>query len=118
MEVGIDIVSLERIEVLYSRYGVRFLEKILLPEEVALCLQKPQIVASVAGRFAAKEAIVKALGSGFAQGVHWKSFAILNDAAGRPYVKVIDDECLPPSSVVKLSISHDRHSAVAVAIIE
>ncbi len=118
MEIGVDIVDLDRIERLYSRYGVKFLQRFLTEEEIAICLHKPQVIASIAGRFAAKEAVVKALGTGFGGGVHWKSFAILNDERGRPFVRPLGAACFPAGSSMKLSIAHDRHSAIATALLE
>jgi holo-[acyl-carrier protein] synthase len=118
MEVGVDIVDLDRIEAIYSRYGRKFLQRILSDEEITLCLQKPQVIASIAGRFAAKEAVVKALGTGFSGSVHWKSFEILNDERGRPYVRQVDADCFPAGCSVKISIAHDRHAAIATALIE
>lgn len=117
MEVGVDIVDLDRIKTVYSRYGMQFLQRFLSEEEIALCLRKPQVIASIAGRFAAKEAVVKALGTGFSGGMHWKSFAILNDPEGRPFVCPADGS-FPSGYTIKISISHDRHSAVAMALIE
>jgi len=117
MEIGVDIVDLERIERAYGRYGRKFLERFLTPPEIDLCLAKPS-AASIAGRFAAKEAVVKALGTGISGGVFWKSFEVLNDSRGRPYVTVLDSDCFPSGCIVKISIAHDRHSAVATAIIE
>ncbi len=118
MEIGVDIVDLDRIEKAYSRYGVKFLQRFLTEEEIAICLQKPQVIASIAGRFAAKEAVVKALGTGFSSGVHWKSFVILNDEQGRPFVQPLDAERFPLCGAIKLSIAHDRHAAIATALIE
>lgn len=118
MEIGIDIVDLDRIEKIYSRYGVKFLQRFLSQEEIAICLNKPQVIASIAGRFAAKEAVVKALGTGFSGGVHWKSFAILNDERGRPYVRPASALSFPAGCSIKISIAHDRHSAVATALID
>ncbi len=118
MEIGVDIVDLDRIEKIYSRYGRKFLQRFLSDEEIEICLRKPQIIASIAGRFAAKEAVVKALGTGFTAGVHWKSFAILNDAKGRPYVRPADGQHFPSERSIKLSITHDRHAAVATVLIE
>ena len=117
MEIGVDIVDLDRIETLYTRYGRKFLQRFLTEAEIALCLQKPQVVASIAGRFAAKEAVVKALGTGFSGAVHWKSCEILNDERGAPYVRPTDVQCLQ-GRAIKISIAHDRHSAVAMAMIE
>ncbi len=117
MEIGVDIVDLDRIEVLYTQYGMKFLQRFLTEEEIALCLHKPQVVASIAGRFAAKEAVVKALGTGFSGDVHWKSFEILNDERGRPYVRSSGVQCFQGRSI-KISIAHDRRAAVAMAMIE
>lgn len=118
MEIGVDIVDLDRIEAIYSRYGMKFFQRFLSEEEIVLCLQKPQIIASIAGRFAAKEAVVKALGSGFSGGVHWKSFEILNDERGRPYVRPVQGQCFPIGCSMKVSIAHDRHAAIATALID
>jgi len=118
MEVGVDIVDLDRIERVYSHYGMKFLQRFLSEEEIDLCLHKPQVIASIAGRFAAKEAVVKALGTGFSGHVHLKSFEIFNDERGRPFVRAADEGCFPDSSSIKISIAHDRHSAIATALIE
>ena len=117
MEVGVDIVDLERIEKAYHRYGTQFLRKFLSEEEISICLRKPHVVASIAGRFAAKEAVVKALGTGVSGEMHWKSFEILNDERGRPFVRVVDRGCFPEGCTLKISIAHDRHAAVATALL-
>jgi holo-[acyl-carrier protein] synthase len=118
MEVGVDIVDLDRIERVYNRYGLKFLQRFLSEEEIAVCLRKPQVIASVAGRFAAKEAVVKALGTGFSGEVQWKSFEILNDERGRPFVRYDEKGCFPSGCIIKISIAHDRRSAIATALIE
>lgn len=118
MEIGIDVVDLERIQLAYERYGLRFLQKFMTEREIALCCAKPQPVASIAGRFAAKEAVVKALGSGFSGGVHWKSIEVLNDARGRPVVHTHAFSLYPPGSQLKVSIAHERKTAVAIAMME
>ncbi|MEI7695323.1 MAG: holo-[acyl-carrier-protein] synthase [Chlorobium sp.] len=115
MEIGVDIVDLDRIEALYARYGLKFLQRFLTEQEIALCLHKPQVIASIAGRFAAKEAVVKALGTGFSGDVHWKSFEILNDESGCPYVCPAEAHRVSGRSI-KISIAHDRRAAVAMAM--
>jgi len=117
MEVGVDIVDLDRIQKVYARYGMKFLQRFLSEEEIAVCLHKPQVIASIAGRFAAKEAIVKALGTGISGKVHWKSFEIFNDERGRPFVRPAEADCFPSGCSMKISIAHDRHSAVATALL-
>jgi holo-[acyl-carrier protein] synthase len=117
VEIGVDIVDLDRIEKAYGRYGRKFLERIMTGEEIALCLNKPSPIASIAGRFAAKEAVVKALGTGITAAVHWKSFEVLNDPAGKPFVRSSLPALLPEGCSIKISIAHDRHSAVATALL-
>ena len=114
MEIGVDIVEIDRIRTLYERYGETFLKRILTGAEMAQCLAKPDLVASLAGRFAAKEAVSKALGTGISGGLSWHSVEVLNDEAGKPLVTLHGH----PGLRVSISISHDRHSAVAMAVIE
>jgi holo-[acyl-carrier protein] synthase len=72
-------------------------------------------VASLAGRFAAKEAVSKALGTGISRGLSWRSIEVLNDEAGKPHVTLHTGN---PPCRVSISISHDRHSAIAMAVVE
>ncbi|NTU53086.1 MAG: holo-ACP synthase [Chlorobiaceae bacterium] len=113
--IGVDIVEIARIRSIYDRFGVTFMKKILTDAEMLQCLAKPDPVASLAGRFAAKEAVSKALGSGIAHGLGWHSIEVLNDEAGRPVATVHGSAHTCRLSV---SISHDRHSAVAMALYE
>jgi holo-[acyl-carrier protein] synthase len=114
-EVGVDIVEIARIRSSYERYGQTFMKKILTETEMAQCLSKPDPVASLAGRFAAKEAVSKALGTGISKGLFWHSIEVLNDEAGKPCVTI---HSAAFSGRISLSISHDRHSAVAMALCE
>ncbi|NTU67629.1 MAG: holo-ACP synthase [Chlorobiaceae bacterium] len=115
MEIGVDIVEIERIRGLYGKYGEGFMRRILTGEEIALCLAKPDPVASLAGRFAAKEAVSKALGTGISHGLSWHSIVVLNDEAGKPQATI---RMAGKEFTAKISISHDRHSAVAMAVID
>ncbi|WP_167599077.1 holo-ACP synthase [Chlorobaculum sp. 24CR] len=114
-EVGVDIVELARIRSIYDRFGQTFMKKILTAAEMAQCLSRPDPVASLAGRFAAKEAVSKALGTGIAKGLGWRSIEVLNNEAGKPCVSIHVPNF---SGSISLSISHDRHSAVAMALYE
>lgn len=118
MEIGVDIVAVERIRNAWIRYGEAFLNRFLTADEVLYCLRKKDPVPCAAGRFAAKEALVKALGTGISGNVHWKSFEILNDSRGKPVVRITTSELGGMVRSARVSISHDRHSAVAMAIIE
>jgi len=84
--IGTDVVQLSRVEDVYSRHGERFVRRLLMPEEEAAFRRYRRPVRFLAMRFAAKEAIVKALGTGFAHGVWIRDVGIAADAWGRPEV--------------------------------
>lgn len=117
--IGTDIVEIDRIEKAASREG--FLERIFTISEIEHLKRKNLRPEFIAGRFAAKEAIVKALGTGF-QGVGFKEIEVENNVLGKPLVvlrgnakKIVSKE---GDYVFHLSISHGRDSAVAYAIWE
>lgn len=118
--LGVDIVELARIEKSLARFGRRFAEKILGPEELAAM---PSLTVSyIAGRFAAKEAAVKALGTGFSQGIGPTLVEAVATSGGKPQLRLhgaalqrARDMGVTSSHV---SISHDRSSAVAVVVLE
>jgi holo-[acyl-carrier protein] synthase len=116
--VGIDLTDIERIRKDLDRWGEKFVMRLLGEEERILYRQKRDKVRFVAGRFAAKEAVMKSLGAFIISGVYPKSIQILYDLYGKPYVhlddtireKILDKE-------IKVSITHERTMAAAVAIL-
>lgn len=82
--IGTDLIALERIEKIYTRYGEDFAQRILMPEELERFSRTKHKVRYLAMRFAAKEAIVKALGTGFARGLWVRDVGVASDQAGRP----------------------------------
>jgi holo-[acyl-carrier protein] synthase len=84
--IGTDVVQLERVEAVYARHGEHFVRRLLMPEEEASFRGYRRPVRFLAMRFAAKEAIVKALGTGFAHGVWIRDVGIAANAWGRPEV--------------------------------
>jgi holo-[acyl-carrier protein] synthase len=84
--IGTDVVQLARVEETFARYGERFVQRLLMPEEQAAFRRYRRPVRFLAMRFAAKEAVVKALGTGFAHGVWIRDVGILANAWGRPEV--------------------------------
>jgi holo-[acyl-carrier protein] synthase len=84
--VGTDIVELVRIQQTYERFGMRFVDRLLMDEERALFERSKWPVRFLAMRFAAKEATVKAMGTGFAHGMWIRDVGIVNNAWGRPLV--------------------------------
>jgi holo-[acyl-carrier protein] synthase len=116
--VGIDLVEIQRIKVAIDRYGERFTNRIFTPWEIEYCLSKINPALSFAGRFAVKEAVFKAIGTGFAEGVKWKSVEVVNDRRGRPQVRLgraIRNHT--GNNKIVISLSHTSNYAVASAIL-
>ncbi len=118
--IGIDLVEIERIEKIYARFGSNFLKKIFSANELALNINPDS--SFLAGRFAAKEAAVKALGTGFSQGIGPRQIEILQNASGSPYLNLLGRakdkaHALGVRSAL-LSISHERGHAVALVVME
>jgi holo-[acyl-carrier protein] synthase len=82
--IGTDVVQLERVEAIYHRHGEHFVRRLLMPEEEVAFRRYRRPVRFLAMRFAAKEAIVKALGTGFAHGIWIRDVGITSNAWGRP----------------------------------
>lgn len=116
--VGNDIIEVARIKRAWERHGDRFLNKLFTAREIAYCLSKKACPERhLAGRFAAKEALVKALGTGFGP-VSWLELEIINDSMGKPHVTVAERIALTYHNPrFLLSISHCHEYATAVAIL-
>ena len=82
--IGTDLVNINRIQRLYNKYGQKFVDKILLPEEKKLLQSHTNPVKFLANRFAGKEAATKALGTGFSQSVNWKDIGVTKQPSGQP----------------------------------
>jgi holo-[acyl-carrier protein] synthase len=114
--VGVDIIEIGRVRDSVERFGERFLDRVYTEAEQAYCRGRaPQL----AGRFAAKEAISKVLGTGIRR-IHWRNIEILPNRAGKPEVtlhgRARERFQALALSTVEVSISHSRENAVAVAI--
>jgi holo-[acyl-carrier protein] synthase len=115
--IGTDIIEIERIEGVLQRYPDRFLDRILTGKEKEYCQKYVFSTPHVAGRFAAKEAVSKALGSGFREGFTFHDIEILNDIHGKPVVTLsprLMERFDNPK--ILLSISHSKEFATATAI--
>ena len=84
--IGTDVVQMSRIQVVHDRHGDHFVRRLLMPEEAVLFARSKRPIRFLAMRFAAKEAIVKALGTGFAHGVWIRDTGFVPNAWGRPDV--------------------------------
>ncbi len=117
---GIDIVETQRIERMIDRYGGRFLERCFRPQELAYSMHRARRVEHLAGRFAAKEAVFKVLGTGWGRGTAWMDAEVRRLPSGAPEV-VLHGRCRQIASSMgidtwMLSISHIRTVATASAI--
>lgn len=117
--IGVDIVEIDRIRESIERLGDAFLAKVFTPHEIAYCTSKPNQHQHFAARFAAKEAVSKALATGWSGEFAWKDVEITNDPLGKPLVTLHGrlGETLAGCTVF-LSISHDDTRVVAMALIE
>ena len=114
--IGIDIVEISRIRAGLERHRSHFLDKIFTPQEQAYCLRYQDPVPHYAGRFCAKEAIAKALGTGFQEGLSLLDIEICHTVEGKPYCRFSErvEERLRTLQVL-ISISHCKEYATAVA---
>lgn len=118
--LGLDIVEMSRIARAWERFGERFAEKILHPEELE-ALREPK-VQYLASRFAAKEAAVKALGTGFSQGIGPTDVAVVSLPGGKPalafYKKAAERLEEIGAAHAHISLTHGRETVAAVVILE
>ena len=119
---GIDIVSIGRIERLMTRWGDLFLSRVFTAKEILWCQQKARPPECFAVRFAAKEAFLKAIGSGLRNGIRWTDIEVKNDSMGKPmfsFRRKAKEVCetLRIQNAL-LTLSHDRPYAVAHVLLE
>ena len=114
--VGIDIVEIQRIKEIYSRYGERFARKILSDNELNSFFKNTNKASFLAKRFAAKEAVGKAIGVGIKNGSILKNIEIENDINGKPFVK-INNLNTTEKKEIHISLSDEKKYAVANALI-
>jgi len=115
--LGNDIIEIDRIRQSIERHGQHFLDKLFSEKEQAYCFQFKDHAPHFAGRFAAKEAIAKALGTGFGADLSWHDVEILGDDHGKPHVHFSEGAKQKFSDPhILVSISHSATHAVAVAI--
>lgn len=119
--VGIDLVETTRIQAALDRFGDRFLNRIFLPGEVAYCKTMKFPARHLAARFAAKEAVSKAFGTGISRQVGWKEIEICRRDNGEPYLVLHGNAAkLAAARGVRgsaISLTHHESAAAAVAIL-
>jgi holo-[acyl-carrier protein] synthase len=119
---GIDIIEVSRIAASYEKFGERFVNRILLPAEIAYCLTHRRPAPFLAARFAAKEAISKAFGTGIGAQLGWQDMEIRRKESGEPFVVLHGkgEELFKARGAKNLhiSISHTEQYAAVTAILE
>jgi len=117
--IGIDIIEISRIRESIEKYGDHFLEKIFTPNEIAYSESKANKYQHYAARFSAKEAVSKALSTGWNSEFSWQNIEIFNEPTGMPYVKLSGnlESFLSTDKELKISMSHSRDYVTCVAII-
>ncbi len=122
MERGSTFAEVDRIRSAIERHGSRFIERIYTPAEVAYVEHKANRYERYAARFAAKEAGMKAIGTGWRHGVRWRDFEVQNLSSGRPTLLFHGVAAQWADSLgvrsVSLSITHTAAQAMAIVILE
>jgi holo-[acyl-carrier protein] synthase len=118
--IGIDICEVKRFDRLKAKEG--FLQRIFSEEEISYCNARKNSSECFAVRFAAKEAFLKALGTGLAKGVHFREIIVINGALGKPDINLAGETRMTFENMglskILVSISHERENAVAVVMID
>jgi holo-[acyl-carrier protein] synthase len=119
--LGTDIVEVARIQASYKKLGVAFLNRLLLPAEISYCLQHAAPAPFIAVRFAAKEAISKAFGTGIGKSIDWHDMEIAREETGRPVVVLHGKGqtlfAARGARQLLITLSHTQHYATATAIL-
>lgn len=116
--VGTDIVEIVRIREAVEKWGDHFLRKVFSENEITYCYSKNDPALHLAARFAAKEACIKALSTSITDHMSMKDIEVSNDPSGKPLINVNRNEISSGRIILHLSLSHERHYAVATVIAE
>jgi len=117
-----DVVKVERLRESVERHGERFLEKVFTAAEASYCRERAREFEHLAARFAAKEAVLKALGTGMSGGVSLRDIEVVNSARGRPEIRlhgaaqrIVEERGI---TRIHLSLSHVEELAAAQVVME
>ena len=119
---GVDLAEVPRIKASIERYGAKFIDRIYTPLEIAYVERKANRFERYAARFAAKEAGMKALGTGWRRGVRWQDFEVVNLPSGRPTLQLHGAAQTIATAIgvtaVSLSLTHTSETGMAFVIFE
>lgn len=119
--IGIDLVEVQRMEKILASQHTHFLERVFTPEERTYCDGKPHKAQHYAARFAAKEALMKALGTGWTAGITWAEIEVRRDAMGKPYLTLHGETARAAEErgvrQIHLSLTHTNCCAAAEVLL-
>src|ERR1700731_3355826 len=119
---GVDIAEVPRIRETIPRFGDRFLHRIFTEGEISYCERRARRFESYAARFAAKEAAMKALGTGWSRGVRWRDIEVARESGGKPTLRLAGAARLIADGLgvksISLTITHSGNLALAQVIFE
>jgi holo-[acyl-carrier protein] synthase len=120
--LGVDLIEIERVKQAHLKHGARFIKRLYTPAEASYCLKKKDPYPSLAGRFAAKEAVIKAFGHGFGGRWKWIHIEVTRELSGKPTLKLsgIMEKLRIKRKIkrVHLTIAHSKRDATAVVLLE
>jgi holo-[acyl-carrier protein] synthase len=120
--LGVDITEVPRIQAAIEGRGQRFLDRVFTPDEIAYCERFKNKFERYAGRFAAKEAAMKALGTGWRRGIRWVDLEVVREQSGRPSISLAGEAAKIAAQLgvkrISLSITHTQSEALAQVIFE
>jgi holo-[acyl-carrier protein] synthase len=118
--IGTDIIEIVRIGRVIERHGEQFLHRVFTNDEITYCAKRREYLQHYAGRWAAKEAVMKVLGTGFAPGVGWKDIEVCTKSSGQPFIQLHGSvrELAEQMGIAEIliTVSHCRAYATATAI--
>ena len=120
--IGSDLAQVERIRKSIAQYGDRFLNRVYTERERAYASSKANSAERFAARFAAKEAGMKAIGTGWRRGITWKDFEVVNEKSGQPTLRLsgvaLESAATMGVEACSISLTHTAEIAFAVVILE
>ena len=120
--IGTDIVAVERFQRFIDTGNSALIERLFTPAERSRCEKRKDAASCLAARFAAKEAFLKAVGTGLRDGLSWQDMDVSNDALGKPELKLSGKAAELFQALglmrVHLSLSHDGGNAIAMVVVE
>ncbi len=119
---GVDLIEIERVEQAHASFGCRFIDRLFTPAEAEYCLKKKDPYPSLAGRFAAKEAVIKAFSQGFGGRWKWRHIEVVREKSGKPTIRLegILEKLRAERKInrIHLSLAHSKRDATATVILE